>query len=134
MGTKHDNSNCGTCRRLGLKRKAHRIMADGTTRCDEHFREECGLPQLTDEARCFIEKCHEREREKTDATQTDRCGPAENAKAVVFGIELEGHRLTVSRERTARKKNSHGTRDRHSEAHTARPVTVSQLRRSWEEL
>jgi hypothetical protein len=69
VSTKHDKSNCGRCRRIGLKRIAHRIMPDGTVRCDEHYRDEAGLPQLTFEARRFIAKCEEREAAKGKAVK-----------------------------------------------------------------
>jgi hypothetical protein len=59
-----EKKDCGRCRRIGLKRRAHRIMPDKSARCDEHFRQEWGWPQLTREAEAFIERCNELEEKK----------------------------------------------------------------------
>jgi hypothetical protein len=110
-------------------------MPNGTVRCDEHWREEDGLPQLTPEARVFIDGCNELERQKDDATHTDRCGPRENAKTLVRGIESDNHRTPVSRQQQAGKKNPHKPGYSHPRARpAAHAVTVTELRQSWEEL
>lgn len=57
-----DGKFCNSCKKLGLQRKAHRIMAgDGGAQCDEHFREISGLPQLNEKARRFIASCKGKE-------------------------------------------------------------------------
>ncbi len=61
MTISDDKKFCWPCKKLGMRRKAHRITPGGP-RCDEHFREEYGLPQLNDEGRAFIERCKELER------------------------------------------------------------------------
>lgn len=56
-----DNKFCNSCKKIGLRRLAHRIMlGDGGAQCDEHFREIAGLPQLNEEAKRFIETCKAR--------------------------------------------------------------------------
>lgn len=63
-----DGKFCGRCAAIGLQRLAHRIMQSKgkPKRCDEHFREEWGLPQLTEDARQFIARCKEREHEAAE--------------------------------------------------------------------
>lgn len=52
---------CNSCKKIGLQRKAHRIMpGEGGAQCDEHFRDISGLPQLNEEAKRFIEMCKAR--------------------------------------------------------------------------
>jgi len=38
-------------------------------RCDEHYREECGLSQLDMEKKVFIDRCHELEQVKHETTR-----------------------------------------------------------------
>jgi len=57
-----DGKFCNTCKKVGLRRKAHRIMSgkgEGGAQCDEHFRDISGLPQLNEEAKRFIAQCEE---------------------------------------------------------------------------
>src|SRR6267142_5768239 len=55
-----DNKFCNSCKKVGLQRKAHRIMpGEGGAQCDEHFRDISGLPQLNEEAKRFIAQCTE---------------------------------------------------------------------------
>lgn len=56
-----DDRICVPCKKIGLTRKAHRVMPGGGGRCDEHFREEQGLPQLNEAAKAFIAHCKEYE-------------------------------------------------------------------------
>jgi hypothetical protein len=57
-----DGKFCSSCKKLGLQRKAHRIMAgEGGAQCDEHFRQISGLPQLNEKAKLFIAMCKETE-------------------------------------------------------------------------
>lgn len=60
-----DGKFCNSCKKLGLQRKAHRIMAgEGGQQCDEHFREKWGLPQLNEKAKLFILSCKEMEKSR----------------------------------------------------------------------
>jgi hypothetical protein len=53
--TIHDDGKlCFECKKIGLLRKAHRIMTSGGAVCDEHFRDKQGMPQLTIEAKGLI--------------------------------------------------------------------------------
>jgi hypothetical protein len=62
-----DGKFCNSCRKVGLQRKAHRIMpGEGGAQCDEHFRDISGLPQLSNEAKVFIAKCKARAAEKLE--------------------------------------------------------------------
>lgn len=55
-----DGKFCNTCKKIGLQRKAHRIVSgEGGAQCDEHFREISGLPQLNETAKRFIAQCKE---------------------------------------------------------------------------
>lgn len=62
MTIQDDEKFCIPCKKIGVDRKAHRIMPSGGGRCDEHFRDEQGLPQLSPEAVRFIQLCKEREK------------------------------------------------------------------------
>lgn len=69
MTLRDDGKFCWKCKKIGLQRLAHRIMPSGGAVCDEHFREEAGRPQLTEEARTFIGRCHELEQVKRETIQ-----------------------------------------------------------------
>ncbi len=62
-----DGKFCVRCANVGIKSKAHRIMPKGGARCDEHFRDESGLPQLREEANLFIAHCKELEAKKNES-------------------------------------------------------------------
>lgn len=87
-----DGKFCNSCKKLGLQRKAHRIMAgDGGAQCDEHFREISGLPQLDEKARRFIATCKEKKADvqmekpsranKTKSSRSRRRGPSSRLEA-----------------------------------------------------
>lgn len=75
MTIKDDEKFCIPCKKIGLEHRAHRIMPGGGGRCDEHFRDEQGLPQLNDEAKRFIELCKEREKNPTGAPPAQHALP-----------------------------------------------------------
>lgn len=54
MSMRDDGKLCRRCKEAGLNRLAHRIMPNGEPLCDEHYRDECGLPQLDTERSLFI--------------------------------------------------------------------------------
>jgi len=61
MALAEDGKFCGPCERRGLRRKAHRIMPavkgvrPKTLMCEEDFRIDQGLPQLSPQAQAMVD-------------------------------------------------------------------------------
>lgn len=54
MTLQDDGKFCFECNKIGLLRKAHRIVPKYGAACDEHYREHAGLPQITMEGKGLI--------------------------------------------------------------------------------